>query len=154
MPPPYWQPYPPPFWTVNPLIDEFERLSVKWKVPRSNICYDADGLGKNIKEYLSGAVPIHSGQKAIHKEYFNLKAELHYKLAEVINNNELYFDCYLEPDLKERIITQLQAIKRSSEVGDKLKISPKSEVKKQIGQSPDESDGIVYRMLFLLTRHA
>jgi len=134
----------------QPLIDEFKRLSDKWRVPRSNICYDADGLGKNIKEYLKGAVPIYSGQKAINNEYFNLKAELHYKLAEIVNNNELYFDCYLEPDLKERIISQFQAIKRSSEVGDKLKISPKSEVKKQIGQSPDESDGIVYRMYFII----
>lgn len=138
--------------SYQPLIDEFERLSVKWKVPRSNICYDADGLGRNIKQYLSGAVAVHSGQKAIHPEYFNLKAELHYKLAEVVNNNELYFDCYVDPELKDRIIDQLQAIKRSSEVGDKLKIAPKSEVKKLIGQSPDESDGIVYRMLFLITR--
>lgn len=136
----------------TPLIKEFERLSVKWKVPRSNICYDADGIGKNVKEYLSGAVPIHSGQKSIHPEYFNLKAELYYKLAEVVNANGIYFDCYLEPELKERIITQFQMIKRSSDVGEKLKLMPKIEVKKLLGYSPDESDGIVYRMLFLITR--
>jgi len=136
----------------TPLLNEFKRLSEKWKVPRSNICYDADGIGKNVKEYLSGAVPIHSGQKSIHPEYFNLKCELYYKLAEIVNANEIYFDCYLEPELKERIITQFQMIKRSSDVGEKLKLMPKIEVKKLLGYSPDESDGIVYRMLFLITR--
>jgi len=136
----------------TPLLNEFKRLSEKWKVPRSNIVYDAAGIGKNVKEYLQGAVPLYSGQRPIHPDYNSINAELHYKLAEVINNNELYFDCYLEPDVKERIITQLQCIKRSNDVGEKLKIVPKAETKKVIGQSPDESDAMTYRMLFLITR--
>jgi len=136
----------------TPLLNEFKRLSEKWKVPRSNIVFDAAGIGKNVKEYLSGAVPLYSGMKAVHPDYNSINAELHYKLAEVINNNDLYFDCYLEPELKERIITQLQCIKRSNDVGEKLKIVPKAETKKIIGQSPDEADALAYRMLFLITR--
>jgi len=137
----------------TPLINEFERLSVKWKVPRSNIVFDADGIGKNVKEYLSGAVPLHTGIKAIHPEYFNLKAELFYKLAEVINSNKMFIDCYLSPEIKERLISELQTIKRKSDVGEKLKILPKADVKKLIGHSPDITDAIAYRMLFVLTRY-
>ena len=136
----------------TPLINEYERLSNKWKVPRSNIVFDADGIGKNIKQYLSGAVPLHSGIKAIHPEYKNLKAELYYKLAEIVNDNKIYFDCYIDEALKKTIITELQAIKRKSEIGEKLAIEPKNKVKELIGHSPDISDTLAYRMLFLITR--
>jgi len=136
----------------TPLINEFERLANKWNVPRSNIVFDADGLGKNIKEYLRGSVPLHSGQAAIHPEYFNIKAELYYKLAEVINSSLLYIDCYLTPEIKELLKDELSVIKRKSDVGEKLKIEPKAEIKKLIKHSPDISDAFAYRMLFLLTR--
>jgi len=136
----------------TPLIKEFDRMSNKWQVPRSNIVFDADGLGKNIKEYLRGSVPLHSGQAAIHPEYFNIKAELYYKLAEMVNSSKLYIDCYLTPELKETLISELSAIKRKSDVGEKLKIEPKSVVKELIGHSPDLSDAFAYRMLFILTR--
>ena len=136
----------------NPLIDTFERLNNKWKVSRSNICFDADGLGKNVKKYLSGAVPLHTGQKAMYPEYFNLKTELYYKLSDVINSNLLYFDCYIEPEQKERIISELQVIKRKSEIGEKLRIISKAEQKILLGHSPDIIDAMAYRMLFLITR--
>jgi hypothetical protein len=127
-------------------------MSNKWQVPRSNIVFDADGLGKNIKEYLRGSVPLHSGQSAIHPEYFNIKAELYYKLAEIVNSSKMFIDCYITPELKETLISELSAIKRKSDVGEKLKIEPKSVVKELIGHSPDLSDAFAYRMLFLLTR--
>lgn len=136
----------------KPLIAIFDKQSNKYKIPRSNIVFDADGLGKNIKEYLSGAVPLHSGISSIHPEYKNLKAELYYKLAEMINDNKIYFDCYIDDQTKKIIIDELQAVKRKSDIGEKLAIEPKAKVKELIGHSPDYSDALAYRMLFLITR--
>ena len=47
----------------TPLINEYNRLSEKWKVPRSNICYDADGIGHKLRTFLSGAVPLNNNAR-------------------------------------------------------------------------------------------
>lgn len=136
----------------TPLKNEYDRLTVKWKVPRSNICYDADGIGKDVKDFLRGSVGLHTGQKSIYPEYFNLRSELLYKLAEIINGNRLFFDCYVEPKLKETIISELGLIKTHAEIGEKLRIIPKSDMKDIIKRSPDLLDALAYRMLFKITR--
>jgi hypothetical protein len=137
----------------SPLINEFERLSIKWKVPRSNIVFDAGGIGKNVKEYLSGAVPLHTGIPAQHPDYGVLRDELLYKLAEIINSNEMFIDCYVPPEIKERLIEELQVIKRRSKVGEKLKVITTDDIKKLIGHSPDIAVTLAYRMLFKITRN-
>lgn len=136
----------------TPLKAEYDRLSNKWKVPRSNICYDADGIGKDVKEFMSGAVGLHTGQGSIYPEFFNLRSELLCKLAEMINSNKLYFDCYLEPKIKETIINELGLIKRKSLPGEKIRIITKAEMKDLNRHSPDLLDALAYRMLFLITR--
>lgn len=136
----------------TPLVAQFNELSEKYKVPRSSIIYDADGIGHNMRKYLSGAIGINNGSPSISGEYNHLKSELYYRLAEEVNKSNIYFDCYINDDLKKRIISEFQAIKRSSDVGEKLKIMKKSEVKEIIGHSPDITDAIAYRMMFLITR--
>jgi hypothetical protein len=136
----------------TPLKKEFDRLAVKWQVPRSNICYDADGIGKDVKDFMSGAVGLHTGQRSVYPEYFNLRSELLCKLAEVINANLCYFDCYIEPRLKETIINELGLIKRISEPGEKIRIISTAEMKAIINHSPDVLMALAYRMLFVLTR--
>lgn len=137
----------------TPLLEVIERLTVKYNIPRSNIVYDGDGIGAKLKKYLSGAVAIHNNGKSIAPEYKNLSNELGYKLAEMINSDSIYYDCYLEPEVKELIKDELQSsLKRSSEVGEKLSLITKAEVKQLIGHSPDFYDAKKYRMLFLITR--
>ena len=89
---------------------------------------------------------------AAEQDYKLIKDELYFKLAELVNNNEIYIDCYVTNELKETIISELQAVKRLSDVGEKLRIEPKSKVKELIGHSPDISDALAYRMLFKITR--
>lgn len=138
----------------TPLLREFDRLATTYKIPRSNIVYDADGIGHKLRTLLPGAVALNNGSPAPHPgEYFNLKSELYFLFAEMINSNQIYIQASITTDLKDRLISEMQAIKRMSSDGEKLRIVPKSEVKQVLGHSPDLTDAIVYRLLFWLTRH-
>jgi phage terminase large subunit len=132
----------------NPLVKAFTIMAGKWQVPRSNIVYDADGIGYHMKKYLPGAVPLHNGSSAIHPEFQNLKTECYYRLADAVNSDEVLIRANVESKLKERIISEFQCIKRSSDVGEKLKLLPKADVKNLIGHSPDITDAIAYRYYF------
>lgn len=137
----------------TPLLTIIDELTNKWQIPRSSIAYDGDGIGSKLKAYLAGAVPIHNGGKPIHSEFKNLSTELGYKLAECINSDKVFFDCYLNDETKTLIKDELQSsLKRSSKIGDKLGLILKDDVKKLIGHSPDFFDAMKYRMLFLITR--
>jgi len=138
----------------TPLIREFDRMRQKYAIPMSNVVYDADGIGSKMKDYLQGAIGVHSNHAPVGKnEYKNLTAELGYKLAEEINNSAIYIKGYVDNQLRERVIDELQAsLKRSSEVGERLSLVPKAEVKAILGHSPDVYDAIKYRMLFRITR--
>jgi len=70
----------------------------------------------------------------------------------MINDKKIVFDCYIDEQTKKTIIDELQAVKRKSDVGEKLSIEPKAKVKEWLGHSPDYSDALAYRMLFLITR--
>lgn len=135
----------------TPLLNEFERLSTKYKVPRSNIVYDADGIGHKLKGLLKGAISLFNGIPAITPSYFNLKTELYYRFSEMVNNNEIFINP-LPSDIKERLIKEIGAIRRKSEIGEKLRIMPKVEVKQLIGHSPDLTDAIVYRLLLYIVK--
>lgn len=137
----------------TPLIEEYERMARIYRIPRSNIVYDADGIGHKLRTLLAGAVPLNNGSPAIHSnEYFNLKSELYYLFAEMVNSDMIYIPATLATDLRDRLISEMQAIKRTSAEGEKLRIMPKAEVKQILGHSPDLTDAIVYRLLFWLTR--
>lgn len=139
---------------LSPLIKEFDRLRQKYNIPMSNVIYDADGIGSKMKKYLEGGIGVNNNRQPAGKfEFKNLSTELGYKLSEEINSSEMFVSCYLEPRIKQRMIDELQAsLKRSSEVGEKLALVPKAEVKAVIGHSPDIYDAIKYRMLFRITR--
>ena len=67
----------------------------------------------------------------------NLKGQLACTFAEKANTDQLFFDCFLNSDIKERLIKEIGGFRIISEVGQKIKINPKSEVKTIIGHSPD-----------------
>lgn len=133
----------------QPLLNKFEEYAVKYKVPRSQIVYDADGIGHHMKSMFQGAVPIHTGTPATNKEYFNLKSQLYFTLAELINNNMIHIAQFNEV-LKDKIIEELGLIKRHTDT-DKLRIVSKADIKKILKRSTDISDAIAYRLLYYIT---
>jgi phage terminase large subunit len=136
----------------TPLINEYERLSKKWNVPRSNICYDADGIGHKLRTFLSGAIGLNNNARPLDPAYDNLKTQMACLFAEKANTDQVFFDCVLQSDIKERLIKEIGAFRIISDVGQKIKINPKAEVKTIIGHSPDIFEAGFYRMLFWITR--
>lgn len=135
---------------VNPsgnVEDVISSLAHKWNVPQYHIAFDSDGVGKFLEKRLRNAKPIINNARAFKDEnYKNLKTQLYFKLAELINNNTVKI---LTENFKDEIIEELQTIKHkpTNNVG-KLEIVDKGEVKRMLGRSPDFSDALAYRMFF------
>jgi len=119
------------------------------QVPRSNIAYDADGLGAFLKGYLKGAIAFHNNAKPIDDEnYANLKTQCYFKLAEMVNTSMMYIGVKTSKDI---IIQELDQVKRLETDDDKkLRIIDKATMKEVLGRSPDYADMIMMRMVFLL----
>ncbi len=130
--------------------DECEKIlkdvSEKWNVKRSNIVYDADGLGTFLRGYLRGAVPFNNGGKAVNTKFKNIKSECGFKLAEMINAGLVYFNCETN---KSNIIKELECLQSYNLDNEgKIQILPKEKVKEIIGHSPDDLDMLLMRMYF------
>ena len=130
--------------------DEVEKILKKvsedWKVKRSNIVYDADGLGTFLRGYLRGAVPFNNGGKAVNTKFKNIKSECGFKLAEMINAGLIFFNCETN---KSTIIKELECLQSYNLDNEgRIQILPKEKVKEIIGHSPDDLDMLLMRMYF------
>jgi hypothetical protein len=139
--------------TVNQSVDAINELAAKHNVNRNNIIVDEDGVGGGVKDYLkcigftNNARPIKYNNKE--ENFVNLKTQCYYKLAEVINRNEIYIDCN---EFQERQLTEeLEMVRLAKEIdASKIAIISKDEIKKKIGRSPDYSDALMMRIYFEL----
>jgi len=134
---------------------KLKELAELHKVPRSNIIYDADGLGHYLRGYLAGAYPFNNGSQPMprkdnlnneYKEnYQHLKAQCSYLFAEKANANEIYIN--IPESIKEDFEEEIQAACKSwqSDNDGKIKIIPKDEVKTVISRSPDIWDALMMR---------
>jgi len=135
---------------VNPegkIEDIIKDKAKEYKVFPQNISYDSDGVGKYLMNYLKSAKPIVNNAKALKDEnYENLKTQLYFKLAEVINKGELKV---LKTQYMDKIVEELQQVKhRPSDRVGKIGMVQKGDVKRMLGRSPDFSDAMAYRMVF------
>lgn len=134
------------------LLDSTIReLKNKYQVSNSNIILDEDGIGGflvdslNCKGFVNNSTPLNK------ENYTNLKTQCYYKLAQVINNKEMYVEKdVLNSILKEKLIEELEQIKTEPTEDNKLKIISKSTIKSNIGRSPDISDMLMMRMYYVI----
>ena len=140
-----------------------KRMAEEYEVPRSNIVFDADGLGAYLGSYLEGAVPFHNGASPIQREietdkglielrenYQNLKTQTSFELARLIQANGVFIE---STEYREKISAELSWIKRDRIDKDgKLFLLPKEKVKAGLGRSPDHADAAHMRMFFELDR--
>ena len=137
-------------------------MAKTYQVPNSNITYDNDGVGGFVDGFIVGAIPFLNGGsplpmpeamiiekgKVVQPNYFNLKTQCYFKLAEMIQNGEIYVDCK-DGTVVDELSKELEQVKRDKIDGDgKLRILPKEKVKELIGRSPDYSDALMMRMYF------
>lgn len=134
------------FNLLNKVITD---LKNKYKVSNSNIVLDSDGVGGFLVDSLKCIGFVNNATALDGGNFQNLKTQCYYKLAEMINEKKIYIlpDIFDE-SLKEKLIEELEQIKSLPLEDNKLRLIPKSEVKSNIGRSPDISDMLMMRMYF------
>lgn len=141
---------------LDDVVMIIEDLARYFKVPRSNIIIDEDGVGggvvdfmKNVKGFVNNSKPKETMfSKKIHN-YANLKTQCYYKLAEKVNNAEI--GCYKEipKEIKEFLIEDLEQIaQKDFDKDGKIQLVGKDVIKQNIGRSPDYSDAVMMRAYF------
>jgi hypothetical protein len=144
---------------INKLANEF-------RVPRSNIVIDEDGVGGGVVDQLKGVKGFINNSKPIElrKEqnptgfytlppkhnYANLKTQCYFKLSELISKGKI---TYNEDNIKvrEMIVEDLEQIKvKDIDKDGKIAIIPKEDIIENLGHSPDVGDAIMMRMYFTL----
>jgi hypothetical protein len=122
------------------------------QVPTKNIIADEDGVGGGVVDIL-GCKGFVNGSKALEEErkqvqYANLKTQCYFKLAEKINNGQIYLTKPFA-NISEKLIQELEQVKRDKLDQDgKLILMSKEKVKEAIGRSPDFSDALMMRVWF------
>lgn len=147
--------------------DEVEKLlkdtATRHKVGRSNIVYDADGLGSFLRGYLRGANPFNNGAAPINRSkksktkvnYKNLKSQCAYLLASRINKKEIFIEAACDIELKSELLQELECLQSYDLDKDgKIQILPKDKIKEIIGRSPDYLDAFLMRMYFTVKTKA
>jgi len=120
-------------------------------IPRSNVVIDEDGVGGGIVDELQGVKGFVNNSKpkegVIKYNYANLKSQCYFKLADLVNEGKISIKCDI--GIRKLIIEDLEQIKRKDADKDgKLAVTPKEDIKENIGRSPDFGDALMMRMLF------
>lgn len=135
--------------TLDKQLVIVKELMDKYRIPASKVAIDTDGVGGGLADFIPGCVQVVNNARPFKGEnYQNLKTQLYFKLAEVINAGRLDMSGMSDTQ-QEKTLEELQIIKRTDADKDgKLRITPKDEIKQSIGRSPDYSDNLAYRMMF------
>ncbi len=121
-------------------------LRAKYKVPLYNVLVDDDGVGGGVVDN-TRATGFVNNSRAYDKQYYNLKSECGYKLAEMIN--DIFIEYILADEEIEKIKEELGFLKTyDSDKDGKLRILPKEKIKEKLGRSPDFLDCFIMRMYY------
>lgn len=142
------------------VVDIIRELCARFGVPVSNVCYDADGVGRFLKGFLKGAVPFDNAGAPLPTlganpktriRYKNARAQMYYKLRDVINKYLLWVDLS-SGKLKEELREELLAFRKKNDSEGKKGVSSREDVKGIIGRSPDLATMVMLRMRFFFPR--
>jgi hypothetical protein len=132
-----------------------EHFRHKYKIPKRQCLADDDGVGGGVVDNCGILGFVNNGRPFDGENYQNLQSQCGYKLAEKINGGEVGFECDLDENTKEAIISELQQLQTyDSDSDGKLKIKPKELIKQDIGHSPDWRDVFLMRAYFEYQRAA
>ena len=123
----------------------------EYKIPQKNIIYDASGVGNDLRRMFPLAKPFAGNSKVVGKEnYQNIRHQCIFKLSKMVSEN--YVKMYTDKE-RGRLSSELQAHKRAAVVENRVKVIPKSEIKKNLGgASPDISDCFMMAMILWLKK--
>lgn len=126
--------------TVKKLISEFH-------VPARNVSIDGIGSAALVSQF-PGCVDHRANGRPINGEaYASLKDQLYYRLSQAFKNHELRLGAC--DHIKEDLSAELLAHKSyRNETDTNARITPKDQVSRSIGRSPDISDCLMQLMYF------
>lgn len=140
--------------SITEASDKIKELAKLNAVPNSNIIIDEDGVGGGVvdilkcKGFVNNSKALDNPETFKPENYKNLKSQCYYKLAEMINANNVYLNIN-NSDIREIIVQELEQVKQHDMDKDgKKSVLPKEKIKELIGRSPDYSDMIMMRMWF------
>lgn len=128
------------------------------QIPITNVCYDADGLKTFVRQsaktgYLQNAKEFHNGASPIKvkgkmENFFNLKAQCAYYLAEALKENRIFIK---DKVYRKQIIEEFEQINKLPLADDgKIRLEQKDKIRERLGRSPDFYDMIMQRLFFEL----
>ena len=156
--------------TTDKTVQKAKDLAALESIPYSNILIDEDGIGGAIVDGMFGVKGFVANSRSIptkteirdrknkitgfltpRTNFFNLKSQCGWKLAELINEHKLALKV---PDFRDIIIEELGALLKQKDIDDdrKLQLIPKDEVKESLGRSPDIGDPLIMRAWFELKK--
>ena len=141
--------------SLSVVKDTISVLARDKQVPYSQIIVDEDGVGGGVVDMLPGIKGFMSNRKPLEiyqfgkptpANFFNIKTQMFYKLAEMINNHRIAVE---DETIKEPLSQELSILRRKDvDKEGKLKIETKEEMKDLLGHSPDYMDAMMMRMYF------
>ena len=149
------------------IITEIREAAAREKIPLSHIAVDAVGVGAGVasSSLLTGIVGFKGSYSAIRNEptifptpvstvrpvmltdFKNLRSQCMFHLASLVNQHKIAVKIQ-DTRLREQIIEELSAYQDVSKGDGKKMVTPKEDVKDQIGRSPDVTDTLQMRMYF------
>ncbi len=116
----------------------------------SNIVVDSDGVGGGVADQVRGKNFMNNSKAMYNQNYQNLKTQCYVKMSELFKSGEISINL-LNPELIDTLTQELLAIKYEKLDQDtKIQITSKDKLKKQLGRSPDISDAMMMRMIYLI----
>jgi len=164
---------------ANEIVEAIEKERYKFKISKSNVLIDQDGVGGGTVK-LGGYMGFSGDSNAVadpddgrKENYQNLKTQCYFRLAELVNRNEIAIEANNETvsidnvygiklkvggkltDVRELIKLDLRAIRRKdADMDGKKKINSKAEQKIILnGRSPDFGDTMMMRIFFELKNY-
>jgi len=134
------------------VVRRMKKLQEAYDIDEYDIAIDSDGVGGGVADAFENAEHIVNNSQARNgQNYYNLKTQLYFKLAEIFNEGEIAFNTILEDGIADSLSQELQIMRRENiEKDGKVCMTTKKEMKAKIGRSPDYSDALAYLMVFFL----
>jgi phage terminase large subunit len=152
---------------VTEVAEYIRTLALKHQIPMSRVICDEDGVGGGVVDILNckgfvnnssalvnleASVETYKNHEPPKENYRNLRSQCYFHLADQVNNRLVYIQTEDE-DLKEKIIEELEQVKRKDPENDetKLQVVSREEMFQMLGRSPDYASFIMMRKYFDLS---
>lgn len=137
---------------INVTADRIRELMNQYKVPKSSVLVDEDGVGGGVVDILGCKGFVNNSRALNNENYDNLKSQCYFRFSDRVNDSKVFI--VVNESEKEAIIEEMEQVKKKDIDKDgKQGIVPKDKVKAVLGRSPDYSDAFMMREYFELNQY-